>query len=487
MRRSLTTIAALLALGVACVLFNGFRAGPQSDPAPPLTPPPLDAKALAARLAASLRIPTVSFGAEVPTDPAPFLKLHALLEASFPLTHAALRREVIAGASLLYHWPGSDPDLAPFLLMGHLDVVPVEPGTEDQWIQPPFSGFVDSAFIWGRGALDDKVSVLAALEATEQLLQSGFAPKRGLYLAFGHDEEEGGNEGAKVIAETLAARGESLQFTLDEGSGIVGAGVLPGLLQDIAIISTSEKGYLTLELIARAPGGHSSTPPPQTSIGSLARALRRLEAQPVPEVAGGPVGDLLDHLEEHVAWPLRLVLRNRWLFGPVVRARLRSQAPTAAMLRTTTAPTMLRAGIKDNVLPSEARATLNFRVIPGDTVEGVVAHVRRAIADPDIEIDVIEGREPSPAQDADTAGFRVVSRVARGVFPGLASAPGLTIAGTDSKHYVDVADTNLRFLPLRLTAADIQRIHGTNERISIEAYVDTVGFFVELVRVAASE
>ncbi|MDH3685915.1 MAG: M20/M25/M40 family metallo-hydrolase [Myxococcales bacterium] len=487
MRRSSTTIAALLAILIASVLFNGFRGGPRPEPAPPLTPPPLDAKALAARLAASLRIPTVSLGAEVPTDPAPFLKLHDLLEASFPLTHSALRREVIAGASLLYHWPGSDPDLAPFLLMGHLDVVPVEPGTEDQWVQPPFSGFVDGDFVWGRGALDDKVSVLAALEATEHLLQSGFEPKRGLYLAFGHDEEEGGNEGAKVIAETLAARGESLQFTLDEGSGIVGAGLLPGLLRDIAVIATAEKGYLTLELIARAPGGHSSTPPPRTSIGSLARALRRLAAQPVPEVSDGPAGALLDHLEAHVTWPLRLILRNRWLFDPVVRAAMRSQAPTAAMLHTTTAPTMLRAGIKDNVLPSEARATVNFRVIPGDTVEGVVAHVRRAIADPDIEIEVIEGREPTPPQGADTAGFRVVSRVARGVFPGLASAPGLTIAGTDSKHYVDVADTNLRFLPLRLTATDVERIHGTNERISIEVYLDAVGFFVELVRAAASE
>ncbi|MGI9432595.1 MAG: peptidase dimerization domain-containing protein, partial [Myxococcota bacterium] len=201
----------------------------------------------------------------------------------------------------------------------------------------------------------------------------------------------------------------------------------------------------------------------------------------------GPAGALLDHWEEHVTWPLRLILRNRWLFGPVVRASLRSQPATAAMLRTTTAPTMLRAGIKDNVLPSEARATVNFRVIPGDTVEGVVAHVRRAIADPDIEIEMIEGREPSPPQGADTAGFRVVSRVARGVFPGLASAPGLTLAGTDSKHFVDVAETNLRFLPLRLTAADVERIHGTNERISIEVYLDAVGFFVELVRVAASE
>jgi len=373
------------------------------------------------------------------------------------------------------------------MLMGHLDVVPVEPGTEHVWQHPPFSGFVDSAFIWGRGALDDKVSVLAALEGVEHLLGEGFEPKRGLYLAFGHDEEEGGEEGARAIADLLAERGVRLQFTLDEGSGILGAGLIPGLEKDIAVISTAEKGYLTLELISRAQGGHSSTPPREGSIGRLARALRRLEAQPVPAPRNGPADALLDHVAEHVRWPTRLVLRNRWLFGPLVRAALASQPATAALLRTTTAPTMLRAGIKDNVLPSQARATVNFRIMPGDTVDGVVAHVRRAVADPAVEIEVLNGREPSPPQGPDTEGFRIVSLVARSVFPGLATAPGLTLAGTDSKHYIDVADTTLRFQPLRLTAEDVKRIHGANERISIEIYRDAVGFFIELVRGAASE
>jgi carboxypeptidase PM20D1 len=487
MPRILACLAALLLLLCALILGIGLGGGPAADPASPTPPPVLDSERLAGRLAAALRIPTVSFGGDFPTDVAPFLELHDLLEASFPRTHRTLRREVVAGASLLYHWPGSEAGLPPFVLMGHLDVVPVEPGTEDDWVHPPFSGFVDGAFVWGRGALDDKVSVLAALEAVEHLLGEGFQPERGLYLAFGHDEEEGGDEGARALAALLAARGERVQFTLDEGSGILGSDVLPGLRSDIAVISTSEKGYLTLELIARGQGGHSSTPPRQGAIGRLARALRRVEAQPVPDVRGGPADALLDHVAGHVTWPARLVLRNRWLFGPLIRAALRSQPPSAALLHTTTAPTILRAGIKDNVLPSEARATLNFRVIPGDTVDGVVAHVRRAVADETIEIEIIEAREPTPPQSADTEGFRIVSQVARSVFPGLAAAPGLTLAGTDSKHYVDVADTNLRFLPLRLTAEDVKRIHGTNERISIELYRDAVGFFVELVRRAGSE
>ena len=487
MRRSLALFAVALAALAAFIVARGLAVGPPRDAAPLTPPPPLDSAALAGRLAASLRIRTVSFGAEVPTDPAPFLELHELLEASFPATHATLRREVIAGASLLYHWPGSAPELPPFLLMGHLDVVPVEPGTEDSWVHPPFAGVVDGAFIWGRGALDDKVSVVAALEAVEHLIGEGFQPKRGLYLAFGHDEEEGGEEGARAIVELLATRNESLQFTLDEGSGIIGSGVIPGLQRDIAVISTAEKGYLTLDLIARAQGGHSSMPASVTSIGRLARAIRRLEAQPVPDVRDGPVGALIDHVADHVTWPMRLILRNRWLFGPLIRARLRSQPPTAALLRTTTAPTILRAGIKDNLLPSEARATVNFRVIHGNTVEGVVEHVRRAVADPEVEIEVLEGREPTAPQGPDSEGFRLVSRVVRSVFPELASVPGLTLGGTDSKHYASIAASNLRFLPLRLTAEDIARIHGTNERIQIDLYRDTVGFFIELVRGAASE
>jgi carboxypeptidase PM20D1 len=486
-RRALALLAVVAALAAGLALLDARGGGVAPEPVELATPPRLDRQRLAERLGASLRIETLSLGAGVPTDREPFLRLHELLKETFPRVHDSLQREVVGGASLLYHWPGRDPLLTPFLLMGHLDVVPVEPGTEGDWTHPPFAGVVDGAFVWGRGALDDKVSVLAALESVEYLLADGFAPQRGLFLAFGHDEEEGGNEGARAIAQLLADRGQRLQFTLDEGSGIVGKGLIPGLQRDVAIISTAEKGYLSLDLVARARGGHSSTPPRHNAIGRLARAIRRLEAQPVPDVRGGPVEGLLDHLSDHVSFGARLVLRNRWLFGPFIRRALHGEPAAAALLHTTTAPTILRAGVKDNVLPSEARATVNFRIIPGETVASVVAHVRRAVDDPEIEIEVLEGRGPTAPQGADSEGFRIVSQTVRAVFPDTATAPGLTVGGTDSKHYTDVADATLRFVPLRLGTEDLTRIHGTNEHISMDVYRDAVAFFIELVRRAASE
>jgi len=165
------------------------------------------------------------------------------------------------------------------LLMAHMDVVPVEAATESSWHQPPFSGRVAEGFIWGRGAMDDKASVMGLLEAVEHLLESGFEPQRTVYLAFGHDEEIGGNSGAAKIAGLLQSRGLELEYVLDEGLNIFN-GIVPGISAPVALIGVAEKGYLTLQLTAESPGGHSSAPPEHTAITVISRALQRLEGRP---------------------------------------------------------------------------------------------------------------------------------------------------------------------------------------------------------------
>lgn len=484
MRRLALLFGLPLVLLALVLVANTLRAGPPSDPAEPVGELPLGRDEIAARLAAAIRIPTVSVSGAEP-DLAAFREHHALLARQFPRLHAALERETVAEGSLLYRWPGSDPSAAPILLMGHLDVVPVEPGTEARWTHPPFSGAVDAGYVWGRGALDDKVSVLGISEAVEHLLREGFAPRRTVYLAFGHDEEIGGDHGARAIAERLAQRGVRLEFTLDEGMGIVARGLVPAVDKDVALIGVAEKGYLTIELLAKASGGHSSTPPSDTSIGRLARALARLEANPLPEAIRGPVAAMFDRVAGEADFWMRLVFRNRWLFDPLLRAALRGEPAQAAMLRTTMAPTVLRAGVKDNVLPSEARALVNFRILPGDDVAGVIEHVRRAIDDPQVELRVVEGREPSATSDPDSPSFRLLSRTIREVFPGAAVAPTLVLGGTDSKHYGAVADQSFRFVPLRLAPEDLKRVHGTDERVAIDGYLDVIRFFVQLLRNAA--
>jgi carboxypeptidase PM20D1 len=485
MRRIALLFGLALAILVLVLAANTLRPGAAQEPAEPAPPLALERDEIAARLAAAIRIPTISRGDGQPPDLAPFRAHHALLARQFPRLHAALEKEEIAGGSLLYRWPGRDASAAPILLMGHLDVVPVEPGTEERWTHPPFAGAVDAEFVWGRGALDDKVSVLGIAEAVERLLRDGFSPSRTVYLAFGHDEEVGGELGAGAMAAQLAERGVRLDFTLDEGMGIVGRGLVPAVEKDVALIGVAEKGYLTLELVATTAGGHSSTPPRETSVGRLARALARLEERPLPEAIRGPVAAMFDRLAPESALGMRLLLRNRWLFDPVLRAALRREPAQAAMLRTTTAPTVLRAGVKDNVLPSEARALVNFRILPGDSVAGVVEHVRRAIGDPDLEIRTLEAREASATSDPDSASYRLLARTIREVFPGAAVAPALVLGGTDSKHYGAVAAQSYRFVPLRLSPEDLKRIHGTDERIAIDGYLAVVRFFVQLVRNAA--
>jgi carboxypeptidase PM20D1 len=485
MRRVALVLGAALVLLAAVLGVNALAPGVPQEPASAVPPLPLDRDALARRLAAAIQIATISRGDGAPPDLPALRELHARLEDSFPKLHRALEREIVAEGSLLYRWPGREAAAAPVVLMGHLDVVPVEPGTEGRWTHPPFSGAIDGGFVWGRGTLDDKVSVLGTAEAVEHLLGEGFVPRGTVYLAFGHDEEVGGEAGAAAIAARLGERGVRAAFTIDEGMGIVARGLVPAVTRDVALIGLAEKGYLTLELVATANGGHSSTPPRETAVGRLACALARLESHPLPQAVRGPVAAMFEHLAGEAEFPMRVVLRNRWLFDPLIVRVLSREPAQAAMLHTTMAPTLLRAGVKDNVLPSEARAVVNFRILPGDTVDGVVAHVRGALADPGVELRVLDAREPSRTADPASEAYRTVARTVREVFPGAVVAPGLVLGGTDSRHYGDVAAQSFRFVPLRLSPDDLKRIHGTDERVAIDDYVGVVRFFVQLVKNAA--
>ena len=209
-----------------------------------------------------------------------FLALHEYLKETFPKVHSGLTKETINDYSLLYTWKGSDETLKPILLMAHLDVVPVEPASEADWQHPPFEGQIQDGYIWGRGALDDKAGVMGLLEAVETLLAEGFRPKRTIYLAFGHDEELGGPNGAAKIAELLLSRKVELDYVLDEGL-IIANGILP-VSKPVALIGIAEKGFVSLELSVETEGGHSSMPPPNTAIGILSEAVNKLEEGQMP-------------------------------------------------------------------------------------------------------------------------------------------------------------------------------------------------------------
>jgi carboxypeptidase PM20D1 len=456
------TLAALSVLVLASVL----AAGAEEAPTVP---------AAAERLAEAIRFRTISWGDAERLDREAFLGFHAFLARSFPRVHASLRREVVNEYSLLYTWPGEDPSRKPILLTDHFDVVPVVEDTLDQWQQPPFSGAIADGFIWGRGTLDDKSGVMALLEAVEELLAQGFAPQPTIYLAFGHDEEVRGVEGAAATAALLRERGIRFEFTLDEGGAVVSDAV-PGVEPPVALIGVAEKGYVTLEVTAHADSGHSSMPPGTTAIGRLARAIQRIEEHPMPARVSGPAALLLDAVGPHMRFPLRTVVGNRWLFGPILRAYLAGNPATNAMIRTTTAVTMVEGGVKENVLPETATATVNFRLLPGDTGEDVLTHVRDAIEDDDVDVEMLRVGEASPVADPESASFELLRASLAEVMPDVLVAPFLTVGGTDTKHYVDLAENSYRFNPLRVGPDDLKRAHGVNERIAVENYAEFIAF-----------
>ena len=416
--RSMRRILVVLTLGatvLGAVLVGRALLFRPSEPGPlPETFFQAGEAVAAAHLAEAIRFPTVSREAPEPADAEAAAALREWLVEAYPVVHESLERELV-GESLLYTWSGRNPALAPLVLMGHFDVVPVDPGTESEWTHGPFEGVVDDGFVWGRGALDDKISVVAIMEAVTALVAEGFTPARTVYVAFGHDEELGGLNGARVVAEALEERGMTrAALVVDEG-GTLTQGFMPGVEEPVALVGVAEKGFVSLELLVRSEGGHSSMPPRETAISILARAITRLEEQPFPTNLDGPPRWMLDAVGPRMPFSARLGLANLWLLEPLVRERLAGTPSTAAMVRTTTAPTMIQAGIKENVLPIKARAVVNFRILPGETRETVTAHVREIVNDPRVEIGQATpfSTDPSPVSDPEGPGFRLVAAAAR--------------------------------------------------------------------------
>ena len=492
MKTLLKLLGLLLAILLVVVLARTALIPSRQMAALPHSPETIDARKTARDLSGAIPFQTISWeggGTEEQRKAAAdaFAGFHQYLQKTFPQVYARLAPETIGDNNLLFIWQGTDSSLKPILLMGHQDVVPIEPGTENTWTHAPFSGENADGFVWGRGTLDDKMTVIGLLEAVDFLLAKDFQPKRTVYLAFGQDEEVGGLEGAEKIAQTLKSRGVQLDFVTDEG-GFLSTGMVPGVGAPVAMIGTSEKGYLSLELSVETAGGHSSVPPPDSSIAILSTAISKIQAHPMPAHVHGPIGEFLDYAGGSASLPMRAVLKNMWLFGPVVQHILEASPDSNATLRTTAAATIFQAGTKDNVMPSRATAIVNFRILPGDTVASVIEHTRTVVDDPRVKMRPMSGEPPSEASvqsRADSTEFRLMQKTLAEVYPKAVVAPFVFVAATDSKHYAPLTQNIYRFAPLVLDSMDVGRIHGTNERISIDNLTRSIDFYVQLIRNAA--
>jgi carboxypeptidase PM20D1 len=472
---SIAAIGVLIAVVVVRTLMHQPPAATNTN----LVDIELNEAALAERLSQSIQFQTISFQSPALKNQSQFTAFIDWVHTSYPRVQQSLEY-IQLNDTMLYRWQGSDSSLQPILVTGHYDVVPVIPGSESQWQQPPFSGAIVDGLIWGRGALDDKSGVLGILEAVTYLLDAGHQPKRTVYLSFGHDEEIGGPEGAAAVAAYLKDQGVQLAWSLDEGSFIFD-GLIAGVDSLVAAINVAEKGSITLDIVAAAEGGHSSMPPQTSAITDLARAITQLEENPVPGGLEGLSADMFDRISSHMPFVPRVFFANQWLFGGLIDNQLSGAPTTNAMLRTTTAPTMLSGSVKTNVLPIEAVATVNFRIHPRDSMDSIESYVTDLVASDSISVHRRGGTDASAVSDWKAPGFAIIAQSMREIHGDIPVAPGLMIAASDSRHYGKVADNAYRFNPIRLTPELLTGFHGTNEKISVADYAQGVRGYIRII------
>lgn len=437
-------------------------------------------------LSLALQLKTVTytedFDAETPVNSEAFVQFRLLLQESFPLMHKYLHLEVVNGYTLLYRWTGSDSSLKPYLLMSHIDVVPVT--NESAWDFPPFSGKIDKEYVYGRGSLDCKMGVLGICEAVEALLATGFTqPKRSVYLSFGHDEEISGLRGNRAVVRILTERQVEFEYVLDEGGALV-SNVLPGLDRQVAYVGLAEKGYYSMQMTVETMSGHSSMPSKENAIFILAEALGRIQTNPMPRRITTPTHMMLRSISPFLPIHLRFAIANSWLFDRLVLSELSKNPATAAIVTTTLTPTILQAGVKDNVLPTSAKAVINSRMLPGDTTTAVLRHINKVVADPRVIVTNFSNQiaEASPISSVEGPGWAVITSAIRDCYPNAVISPATCNGGTDSRLFWPLAQGNVfRFSPMSLTGNDVARIHGHNERLSVTSHLQSIRFFIHLI------
>lgn len=438
------------------------------------------------RLSEAISIPTISNADPTLLDSASFDRFKEFVKISYPLVDSVLETTYINEYSMIIKWQGLESSLKPIILMGHLDVVPVPEENKSKWSNPPFSGDIIDGEIWGRGAIDDKISVIGNLEAAEHLLKEGFTPKRTVYFCFGHDEELGGVNGAIPIVAHLKALGVEAEFVLDEGYAIT-QGLVPGISKDVAMIGTAEKGFVTFNLNLELEGGHSSMPKKESAIDVLSSAIVKLKANPFEAKITEPIKGFMTYLGPEMPFAQKMAFANTEIFESAIVSAYESESSGNALMRTTTAPTIIRAGVKDNIIPYQASATINFRTLPGTTIEDVKRHIEKVIDDDRIVLSEGEFSSEAPmASGTDTFGYKTIDKTIRQLFPSALVAPNLVIGGTDSRHYYPLSKHIYRFAPFYLNSKNMSTFHGIDERIRVEDFEQAVGFYIQLIKNSSS-
>lgn len=475
------TFLFIIVLLVAAITVNTVRS--VSERTSGLRPRSLPVRDTAAvtHLQAAVHIASVSYEDSAQAGLPYMDTLIGFLERTYPEVFRTLENERINGHSLLFRWKGSEPALKPVLFYAHMDVVPVETGTDHGWSFDPFHAAFDADTVRGRGCIDDKAGIIGLMEGVSRLVRKSFHPKRDIYIAFGHDEEIGGKNGAAEIARTLRERNIKLEWLLDEG-GMVAVNMVPFVDPPVALVMTSEKGYMTVEISAEGKGGHSSFPPPETPVDVINSALTRLHEHPLDRKIIPSLEGFMKYTGPEMRFPFNVLFANRWLFGRVILGEYEKIPEANAMIRTTFACTILQGGVKENVIPSHVKAILNVRLLPGDRGEDVFAELKKIIHDERVSMKIL-GRQDEATRSAslEADGYSKIKSCVRTVFPDAVVAPSISIAATDSRYFLGLADDIYRFLPVRMNRSILSGMHGTDERIGANEFMETIGFYEALL------
>ena len=433
------------------------------------------------RLSSALRFKTVSYTEQSRIEYDQYEKFLEFLSEAFPNLFGTAEQEIISNYSLVLKLSGRNPAAQPVLLLAHYDVVPAD---ESAWKYPPFEGRVVENALWGRGALDNKGTLIAIFQAAEEALERGWQPERTVYFASGHDEEIGGAHGAKQIVRYFKQQGVHFHAVYDEGMTIVTPEVFSMVDKNVAFIGTSEKGHVDIEISAVGKSGHASMPPHSTAAGAVAQAVSRLEKKPFPTRIIGPVAELFEYIAPHTRGVTRMVLQNSRLFAPVLKSMLQRAHTSNALIRTTQAATMLQGSLKENVLPARASAVMNCRILPGETIEDVVLHMQRVVNGLEVKIEPLahlEGNNPLPVSSTEEAGYRWLEASIQAVYPNTIVAPSIVLVTTDSRHFKECSDNIYRFIPFILDKQLLGSIHSADERLPLDNLNEAVQVYRRLL------
>ena len=422
-----------------------------------------------------LKIKTVSYSDPVLEDSKSFIAFRDYIQNRYPQIMKVATYELIE-RGMLFKIPGKASD-QPIVLMSHYDVVPAQDG----WKDNPFSGNITDTHIYGRGALDTKSSLNAIMEAMEHLLTLNKLFSQDIYLAFSGDEEIFGNS-APSIVKTLKERGIKPYLVLDEGGAIVSK-MFPGVREKAAVVGIAEKGFMNVRLTATSRGGHASTPPKDTPLTELSKAVVRLNNHPSFSLKmTEPVKALFDTLAPYSkSFGIRMLFSNLWLFMPLIKviAKL-SGGEFLSMFKTTQAFTIAKGSDAINVLPSEASMSINYRLRPGETSSIILDRISHIIKNPHIKIEALAISEATSTSLVDEA-FNKVKHAISQTWPHVLVAPYLMVATTDSRHYHEICDHVYKFSPMDVSKEDLKKIHGYDEDISIDNVVHGVNFYICLL------